>query len=228
MWATVAACVVACTTVAGQEPPLTPSAVPRVEPGSVAASVDVVEPVSIPPRQVSAEKARQVANSWLFAMAMENANELANLSAAELFVTGVVVEGEESERARCGPETGALERGEAFLADRVVRSANGDDLPRVVSCLLSNPILLSALPRRNPVDSLLSDQRRIALVRPLNLDRLDARLHRYRSVLTELAESHFPVYFYATDGSGSTVHGAIIVDGTAKVSRVYLDHRFEE
>jgi hypothetical protein len=146
-------------------------------------------------------------------------------------VTGLVLDGAETEFARCGPETGALERGEAFLGDRVVRSAKGADLPRLISCLLSNPILVSTLPRRNPVDSLLSDQKRIALVRPLNLDHLDPRLHRYRNVLTELAESHFPVYFYATDRGGSTVHGAIVVehvDGTAKVSRAYLDQRFEE
>jgi hypothetical protein len=164
-------------------------------------------------------------------MAMEDADELTELSSPELFVTGVVVEGTEYERECCGPDTGALERGEAFLADRVVHSTNSADLPRVVRCLLSNPILIPALPRRNPVDSLQRDDRRVALVRPLNVEHLDPRLHRYRAVLTELARDHFPSYFYATDGNGVTVHGAVVVEnieGTAKVSRAYLDHRFEE
>jgi hypothetical protein len=164
-------------------------------------------------------------------MAMENADELTKLSSPELFVTGVVVDGTESERDRCGPDTGALERREAFLADRTVRCANSDDLPRVVKCLLANPILIPALPRRNPVDSLQRDDRRVALVRPLNVEHLDPRLRRYRAVLTELARDAFPSYFYATDGNGATVHGAIVVeyiDGTAKVSHAYLDHRFEE
>jgi hypothetical protein len=102
---------------------------------------------------------------------------------------------------------------------------------RVVQCLLSNPFLIPALPRRDPVDSVQPDGRRLALVRPLNLDRLDPRLDRYRDVLTELAKSHAPTYFYVTDRNGVTVHGAVVVEnieGTPKVSRAYFDHRYEE
>jgi hypothetical protein len=92
-WFAAAICVVACTTGVSHGSRVTPTGPSPVVSTLNASTVPSPESISILPQHVSAEKACQVTNSWLFAMATENAEELERLSSPDLLVMGLVVEG---------------------------------------------------------------------------------------------------------------------------------------